>query len=729
MKIRAPYRTCIVLFFLYCVFRPPAIGASAPPAEPTGSVANNEETLPFGEAYVYTRADLQYLGISNLKEFFRIVPGLEVYTSRASQSMLGMHGIGRELSKNILILIDGIPYEWHFYGGIPLEVLPVAIDEIERIEILERPQSASIGAGPLQGMIRITTTSASQANVGRMKVAYGPKLGQKLPNDFALSFLETGKISLFHYKLLFELEGSRLFEASREQFSYPGVDYSPIYSRLQAFEKLQIEYRLHSRHFFTFMLSVKGGDIELADNSYLVTNERDVNNPNLIITETVSAVLATSRFHYRNQGAILPRLELDWDIQLVGGEINKASCYSVPQLTITYYDLFSSLQLNYHLTPSQRLLGGLDYRGSHVQWCLFRQAIPLTGDSAGMPANINDNWRDIDNIGLFLGHEMEFFDHAGSKSQARFDYHSVTQAQLSFLQAFFYQLETGLSRHEWHIAGASGFRNPSFLQLYNAPYVNYADYYYECLDCYRGSIQENTVAVGNVDLKTEKNVQLDVGYDLIYSKILSAGLSFFSIFSSDLITPIEADATIYNEAGISANTQQIFANSGTSRVAGGQIRLESVFSRQYSFFFNALLAREFAGAAASEMVSILAENSLSYGLRWDVPLQSWGNIIGSLNGSTLYRVYDDGQIFQPLDPTETSTEASQNQAPSTPPLFLSSSTMLNLYLAWRKHSPAQPQRYYELGSAVSNLLDSASRETPFGHQNERRLVVNLKFVY
>lgn len=107
--------------------------------------------------YVLTAADLRASGAQTLWDALRAVPGVDVVSTRAFQGEVGIRGLNRALNNRTLVLLDGRTILKGFGDFVTWESIPVSIEEIDRIEIVEGAVSAQHGANAVNGVVHIIT--------------------------------------------------------------------------------------------------------------------------------------------------------------------------------------------------------------------------------------------------------------------------------------------------------------------------------------------------------------------------------------------------------------------------------------------------------------------------------------------------------------------------------------------------------------------------------------------
>jgi len=115
---------------------------------------------------VIDRQMIKESGIWDLAEVFRLVPGMVVsYHSTRAYTMdntVSYHGLSDAYARSMQVLVDGRSVYSPAYGGVLWSDIPVALDDIERIEVIRGPNSASYGANSFMGVINIITLHPSE---------------------------------------------------------------------------------------------------------------------------------------------------------------------------------------------------------------------------------------------------------------------------------------------------------------------------------------------------------------------------------------------------------------------------------------------------------------------------------------------------------------------------------------------------------------------------------------
>lgn len=114
--------------------------------------------------YTVTQADIKASGATNIWDALRDVPGVHVMETRTGQGDIGIRGINRGLNSRTLILLDGQSVFEPYLDSLTWASLPVSMDDIDRIEVVEGPASAVYGANAVSGVVNIITKKPEQVN-------------------------------------------------------------------------------------------------------------------------------------------------------------------------------------------------------------------------------------------------------------------------------------------------------------------------------------------------------------------------------------------------------------------------------------------------------------------------------------------------------------------------------------------------------------------------------------
>jgi iron complex outermembrane receptor protein len=123
---------------------------------------------------VIDRDFIRRSGARDVNELFRLVPGFQVGADNGAHPLLYYHGVFDEFPRRLQVLVDGrsvfLPL---LLGQVDWNAVAVAIEDIERIEVIRGSNAAAYGDNAFLGMVSIVTRHAADsigttvlANVG-----------------------------------------------------------------------------------------------------------------------------------------------------------------------------------------------------------------------------------------------------------------------------------------------------------------------------------------------------------------------------------------------------------------------------------------------------------------------------------------------------------------------------------------------------------------------------------
>jgi iron complex outermembrane receptor protein len=101
-------------------------------------------------------------GYQDIPDLLRLVPGFSVAYTRDNTFAVGYHGFADAFSRRFQVLVDGRSIYMPHYGEVGWGTLPLAIEDIERIEVVRGPNAAIYGANAFFAIINIVSKDPSQ---------------------------------------------------------------------------------------------------------------------------------------------------------------------------------------------------------------------------------------------------------------------------------------------------------------------------------------------------------------------------------------------------------------------------------------------------------------------------------------------------------------------------------------------------------------------------------------
>lgn len=209
-------------------------------------------------------ADLiKQLGVTSLSELLRYVPGMMVGSDGNNNSdAVHYHGGPAAFPKNLQVLVNGRSMYRSVVAAVSWFEMPVALEDIRRIEIVRGPNAASYGANAYQAIINILTKHPADT--------YGATVALKHGNNGEQNIYlkQGGSIGKTDYRLSFSQKSDDGFAAKSDTRSVQFLD-------LETHRPLDLSGELE-----TSLLYVSASK-ELADQVTYQTNQNKVKEARL----------------------------------------------------------------------------------------------------------------------------------------------------------------------------------------------------------------------------------------------------------------------------------------------------------------------------------------------------------------------------------------------------------------------------------------------------------------
>jgi iron complex outermembrane receptor protein len=122
-------------------------------------------------------------GARDISELLRLVPGMMVGNINGNQAAVNYHGTNASEARRMQVLIDGRSVYRAGLATVDWSDIPVAMEDIERIEVFRGPNTVSYGANALMAVVNIITRKPADSHGTRLKITRG----QRGINDFYAS--------------------------------------------------------------------------------------------------------------------------------------------------------------------------------------------------------------------------------------------------------------------------------------------------------------------------------------------------------------------------------------------------------------------------------------------------------------------------------------------------------------------------------------------------------------
>jgi iron complex outermembrane receptor protein len=140
--------------------------STPPPEEPffvdlpvvlsTTRLAQRPQDAP-ASVFVIDREMIAASGAREIADLLRLAPGFIVASDGGNQRAVSARGFVDSNGRRLQVLVDGRSVYMPFFGGLAWSDLPLAIDDIERIEVIRGPNGATYGANAFLGVVNIFT--------------------------------------------------------------------------------------------------------------------------------------------------------------------------------------------------------------------------------------------------------------------------------------------------------------------------------------------------------------------------------------------------------------------------------------------------------------------------------------------------------------------------------------------------------------------------------------------
>lgn len=112
---------------------------------------------------VIDREMLRASGVRRIADILRLVPGMVVGSRSPAVQPATYLGLSDDLSRRVQVLVDGFSIYTPSTGSVLWQDLPIAVEDIERIEVVRGPNTAAYGSHAFLATIKITTIAPREA--------------------------------------------------------------------------------------------------------------------------------------------------------------------------------------------------------------------------------------------------------------------------------------------------------------------------------------------------------------------------------------------------------------------------------------------------------------------------------------------------------------------------------------------------------------------------------------
>lgn len=128
-----------------------------------------------GSMTVLDRDLIRASGARDIPELMRLVPGMKVGYQLGHRGSVNYHGTNTTEARRLQVLVDGRSVYRPGLATVDWTDIPLAIEDIERIEVFRGPNTAAYGANALMGVINIVSVAPGLYQGTRVKVSHGDR--------------------------------------------------------------------------------------------------------------------------------------------------------------------------------------------------------------------------------------------------------------------------------------------------------------------------------------------------------------------------------------------------------------------------------------------------------------------------------------------------------------------------------------------------------------------------
>ena len=130
-------------------------------------------------ATVITYEEIKNMGARNLLDVLKHVPGFGVTRSYFSLYEVEVRGMKTPRNEKIKLMLDGHSLNYPVWGGAAWAYETLALDQVERIEIIRGPGSALYGANAFSAVINVVTKMGHELNGTEAAIGLGSFDGKR----------------------------------------------------------------------------------------------------------------------------------------------------------------------------------------------------------------------------------------------------------------------------------------------------------------------------------------------------------------------------------------------------------------------------------------------------------------------------------------------------------------------------------------------------------------------
>lgn len=140
---------------------------------------------------VLTSAMLERYGITSVVDALRLVPGMQITQPSGTDVRVNYHGTNGLVPRRMNVLVDGMSVYRPAFSRVYWKQLPVAMEDIDRIEVTRGPNSATYGPNSMLAIVNIITKHPKDVARGLVSAAIGSNGMHNVTGRFSATVADT----------------------------------------------------------------------------------------------------------------------------------------------------------------------------------------------------------------------------------------------------------------------------------------------------------------------------------------------------------------------------------------------------------------------------------------------------------------------------------------------------------------------------------------------------------
>jgi outer membrane receptor for ferrienterochelin and colicins len=443
------------------------------------------------------------------------LPGVDVLRNGSSDFIVNTRGFNSGLNRRVLVLQDGRDVSMPLLGAIEWNSFSYPLDDYSKIEFIKGPSASLYGANAFNGVLSLTSYSPREVLGTRVSILGGDYKTYRL--DIRNAGIITNRIS---YKITIGRSSSLNFAHRRDStkyLEYPGliVEARPMYdderNTFSNYGTFRIDYDFKQNNKLRF----EGGYSNNGNEAFVFglgrTLVKNTERPYLLLS------FSNANFYFHTHYMKRHAIDTMWLLlPRVGNKLGSPLLDNSDDFMI---------ETQYNFFPSQNQL-------THLILGLSQQFQNIRTYGTSIPNDVNANY-----TGIYGQLTQKFGSKLKLVGTLRFDRTNIHQPQLSPRLAFVF---TPKENHQFRFSISRSFQRPNYSELYRltpdapafainnpgppvpaligidqkiADSIRVLAGWYTSPNIKLNLDGTRAFAIGNDNLKVEKNIGLELGYN------------------------------------------------------------------------------------------------------------------------------------------------------------------------------------------------------------------------